>query len=347
MKKTYQVIFSIILVMSMLLSACSRNKTDTGNNSRYIEDYYEAYDYDYEYEAMAEGAMAPMMDYAVSDSASIYESKAVPAASAVQNTETTQKRMVRKSASINIQVMDPLTAAQEVIDLTENMGGFVVSSSSTQEHYSGDIYLPRAELTIRVPAERLLEMLQFIENLTTDTAKYVSNKRIYGVDITSEYVDTQSRLTSLEKTRDKLYEIMDTAENAEEALEVYNTIADVESDIEVYKGQIKYMEESVALSSVDIKINSIKPAPIQTVQKWSLGEVVKDAFESLLESGKDVIEWLIYFIIAVLPVLALIAVPIVLVIWLIRKAIRRNKAKKLSESGAEKKEDVLAEVKKQ
>ncbi len=345
MKKTYQVIFSTILVLSMLLSGCNRKQADTGYNSRYSDDYYAIYD-DYEYEAMAEEAIAPMMDYAA-DSSAMYESKAVPAASAAQNSEPAQKRMVRKSASINVQVMDPLSAAQEIIDLTEKMGGFVVSSSSSQEYYSGDIYLPRAELSIRVPSERLLEMLEFIENLTTDTAKYVSNKRIYGVDITSEYVDTQSRLTSLEKTRDKLYEIMDTAENAEEALEVYNSIADIESEIEVYKGQIKYMEESVALSSVDIKINSIKPAPIQTVQKWNPGDAVKDAFESLLESGKDVIEWLIYFIIAILPILALLALPVVLVIWLIRRAIRKNKAKKLSEPGAEKKEDTLAEVKKQ
>ena len=341
MKKNFQVVFSLVLVLSMLLSGCSsRKQSNSATGSRYSEDVYALYDSDYEYEAMAEAAM--------DDSpAAAYESKAVPAAaSSAQNSDPGQKRMVRKSASINVQVMDPLAAAQEVIDLTEKMGGFVVSSSSSQEYYSGDIYLPRAELSIRVPSERLLEMLTFIENLTTDTAKYVSNKRIYGVDITSEYVDTQSRLTSLEKTRDKLYEIMDTAKNAEEALEVYNHIADVESDIEVYKGQIKYMEESVALSSIDIKINAIKPAPIQTVQKWNPGEAVKDAFESLLESGKDIVEWLIYFIIAVLPVLAILALPVVLVIWLIRKAIRKNKAKKLSEPGAEKKEDTLAEVKK-
>ena len=342
MKKNFQIVFSMVLVLSMVLSACSRQHADTGYGSRYAEDVYAVYDGDYEFDAYEE-AMVPMMEYAADSGA--YESKAVPASSAAQNAEPAQKRMVRKSASINVQVMDPLSAAQQIIDLTENMGGFVVSSSSTQEYYSGDIYLPRADLSIRVPSERLLEMLTFIENLTTDSTKYVSNKRIYGVDITSEYVDTQSRLTSLEKTRDKLYEIMDTAENAEEALEVYNSIADVESEIEVYKGQIKYMEESVALSSVDIKVNSIKPAPIQTVQKWNPGDAVKDAFESLLESGKDVIEWLIYFIIAVLPILALIALPVVLVIWLIRRAVRRNRAKK-AENGGAKKKDELAKVEK-
>ena len=253
--------------------------------------------------------------------------------------------MIQKSASINIQVMDPLDAAEKVITLTDQMGGFVVSSSNGQDHYSGDIYLPRATLTIRVPAERLNEMLEFIENLTSDTSKYVSNKRIYGKDITSDYVDTSSRLASLEKTRDKLYEIMDTAENAEEALEVYNRISEVESDIEVHKGQIKYMEESVALSSIDIQINSVKPAPIHTVQTWSLGEVFSDAFESLLDIGKTLIEFIINFIIVVIPVLILIALPIVLLIFIIKKVIKAKKGTKTTVN-AEKKEDTLTEVKK-
>ena len=333
-----------LIVIMLLLCGCGK-KQSTSNT--YREEIYEDYytDYAYEYD-MEDGDMA----YVVSDSYAAYEPKAVPSAAESSNT---QQRMVRKSASINVQVLDPIQTMEAIMSLTEEMGGFVVSSSSSQEYYSGDIYLPRADLTIRVPSERLTEMLSFIENQTTDSSKYVSNKRIYGVDITSDYVDTQSRLTSLEKTRDKLYEIMDTAENAEEALEVYNNIASVESDIEVYKGQIKYMEESVALSSVDVKINSVKPEPIRTVQKWSIGEVVKDAFESLLDSAKDVIEWLIYFFIAVLPILILMILPVILVILLIRWLIRRNKSKKqnvqVSEKNSEKQddeEDALVKVKK-
>ena len=126
MKKQFQLIFSLILVLSMLLSGCSHKKADTGYSSRYSEDVYALYDGDYEFEAYEEASYAPMMDYAAESSAA-YESKAVPAASAAQNSESGQKRMVRKSASINVQVMDPLAAAQEIIDLTEKMGGFVVS----------------------------------------------------------------------------------------------------------------------------------------------------------------------------------------------------------------------------
>lgn len=336
MKKNTRLAILFILIISMFTSACQSKKSGiqsqkTGNIYRdtRIADY----------EVFEEDAID---DFAYGAEESAVYSKAVPAAENSANSG--QKRMIQKSASIQIQVMDPIDAAEKLISLTEQMGGFVVSSTNSQEYYSGDIYLPRANLTIRVPAERLTETLDFIENLTSDVSKYVSNKRVYGVDITTDYVDTTSRLTSLEKTRDKLYEILDTAENAEEALDVYNRIAVVESDIEVLKGQIKYMEESVSLSSVDVTINSIRPAPISTVSKWSLGDVFKDAFESLLDACKSVVEFLIYFIIVIVPILILIAIPVMIIFLVIRK-VTRNKNK--SKDDVQKNDDTLAEVKRE
>ena len=337
MKKHYQTLIIVMLVFTLLMTGCRSKKsnyTSRENGAVYTEAYN---NYAYETDEMMDMAYAAEEPVAVN-------SKAVPAAS--DGTASGQKRMIQKSASINIQVMDPLNAAEKVIDMTEQMGGFVVSSSNSQEYYSGEIYLPRASLSIRVPAERLNEMLGFLEGLTSDASKYVSNKRIYGVDITSEYVDTRSRLTSMEKTLEKLYEILDTAENAEEALDVYNRISEVESDIEVYKGQLKYMEETVAFSSIDVQISSVRPDPIKTVQKWSLGEVFKDAFESLLDNGKTAIEALVYFIIVIIPIIILIAIPILFAIWLVRKIIRRKKKAASGIASEVPAEDKLAEVRK-
>lgn len=336
MKKNIRISVLFMLIFTLFASACQSKKSGTPSQETDIN-YRDTRIADYE--AFEEDAMGGMA-YGVEESA-VY-SKAVPAAE--NNVNSGQTRMIQKSANIQIQVMDPSDAANKLITLTEQMGGFVVSSTSSQEYYNGDIYLPRANLTIRVPSERLTETLEFIENLTSDVSKYVSNKRVYGVDITSDYVDTSSRLTSLEKTRDKLYEILDTAENAEEALDVYNRISGVESDIEVLKGQIKYMEESVALSSIDVTISSIRPAPISTVSKWSLGDVFKDAFESLLEACKSVVEFLIYFLIVVVPIIILIAIPIVIIVLIIRKVIH-NKNK--NKADVQKNDDTLAEVKRE
>ena len=333
MKKQNRIIIIAALICAMLFTGCGSKQS---NKQSYVVEEYEVGDYYAGYD------MDIMMDYAAEESSAY--SKAAPYAANADN--TVQKRMIQKSASLTIQVMDPIDAGEKLTRRTEEIGGFVVNYSTGQDSYSGNIKLPRANLTLRVPSEALDDTLAYIESLTGDASKDVSNKKVYGVDITSDYVDANSRLTSLEKTRDKLYEIMDTAENAEETLEVYREIADIESDIEVYKGQIKYMEESVALSSVDVEIKSIRPDPIQTVHTWSIGEVFSGAFETLFDGIKSVIEIIIYFIIVVIPILILIAIPIVLIIWLIRKYIKSKKSKKV-ESGIEDKQDELEKIKKE
>jgi len=167
-----------------------------------------------------------------------------------------------------------------------------------------------------------------IENLTPNSEKNVLSKVISGNDITSDYIDTKSRLTSLENTRTKLNEIMATATTAEETLAVYKEIADIESQIEVLKGQIKYMEESAALSSVTVKIHPIQPEKTIEVKEWSISEILKGAVQDLIDSAQDFGEWLIYFVISVLPFLIIIFVPIYFIVRACSRRRERNKQKK-------------------
>lgn len=312
--------FLILLITAALLSLSACNK-EKASRSAYDGGYY---DVEME-EAAYEADVAYAMDsYSASNS---YSAKAVPASAEAESTEGT-RRMIKKTASITIQVMDPNAVMDEIILLTDSLGGFVVSNSTGSEYYSAGVSLPYCDMTIRVPSDSLNAALTAIEDFTTDKSKYVTKKTISGTDITSDYVDNQSRLASLEATLTKLYEILDTAQNAEEALEVYNTIADIEMQIEVLKGNAKYMEEVTAFSSITIRINSVRPDPIVTAQKWEPLETIKDAFEGLIGLGKNVVEFMIYFIIVGIPLIAVIALPIWGIVKLIKKLAKNRKAKK-------------------
>ncbi len=111
------------------------------------------------------------------------------------------------------------------------------------------------------------------------------------------------------------------------------------------KGQIKYMEESVALSSIDVTIRSVRPEPTASVKKWQPGETVKNAFESLLETGKDVIDGLIYFFIVGIPVLVIIAIPVLLIVWLVKKLVKTIRAKKEAKKAAKDDPETPSETK--
>ena len=143
-----------------------------------------------------------------------------------------------------------------------------------------------------------------------------------------------------------IHKILDTAENAEEALMVYREISDIESDIEVLKGQIKYMEESAAMSSVTLRINTIRPNIVTVASKWSLIDVIKDSFESLLDFGKGIVEFIVRFVIVGIPSLIIIAVPVSLLVMLVKYLVRKSKSKK-SSSKPELFEDVVRKTDKQ
>ena len=64
----------------------------------------------------------------------------------------------------------------------------------------------------------------------------------------------QSRLIAKEAAADQLTKIMQDATKTQDVLAVYAQLEQIDSDIEVLKGQIKYTEQSAALSSISVNI---------------------------------------------------------------------------------------------
>jgi len=200
----------------------------------------------------APAAPAPMEPF-LSDSSLSYEQSGV-APNVVQT-----ERMVIENADLSIVVADPKARMQEIAEMVKGMGGFVVSSNIFQTSYGpNNIEVPEASMTIRVPSGKLDEALEKIKEGAVD----VTYENRSGQDVTSAYVDLQSRLAAKQAAEKKLLEIMNGAVKTEDVLAVYAQLQMIQSEIEVLKGQIKYYDESVALSAVSIRLvaeETVKP----------------------------------------------------------------------------------------
>ena len=103
----------------------------------------------------------------------------------------------------------------QISKLAETMGGFVVSSNLYQSYYGpNNTEVPEATITIRVPSEKLDEALTSIKKNAVD----VTTENVSGQDVTSEYVDLQSRLAAKQAAEKKLLQILDGAVKAEDVL---------------------------------------------------------------------------------------------------------------------------------
>lgn len=237
---------------------------------------------------------------------------------ALNRAAQTQERLVIRNADLAIVVKDPRARMQEISNMAQEFGGFVVSSNLYQSTSLGK-EVPEATIVIRVLAERFDEALDRIKEGAVD----VEYENRFGEDVTNIYVDLQSQLKAKQAAEAKLLEIMDQATRAEDVLAIYLQVQSVQTEIEVLKGQIQYYEESAALSAISVRLIAEESTQPIEVGPWSLGGAAKEAIQDLIFFIQNFAEFLIRFVLYTLPALILIGIPLYLLFLGGRALFRR------------------------
>lgn len=232
-------------------------------------------------------------------------------------------RLVVKTANLSMVVTDPSDAAQRISALATGMGGFVVSSNTTEASVDArGNKIMQANLTVRVPSAQLDAALAQIRAMAVE----VKNINVTGQDVTSEYTDLQSRLTNAQAAAAKLQQIMDSATKTEDVLTVFNQLTAIQQEIEQLKGQIKYYDESAAMSAISLDlIPDALNQPIE-VGGWQPQGVAKDALEALVRAFQGLATGVIWVGLYVLPLALIIGLPLYAVARLTMRRIRKPRA---------------------
>jgi hypothetical protein len=266
-----------------------------------------------------------------SESAPGMDSKTVSAGS-VGNASAID-RMIVMNVNLSLVVADPQKKMDEINQLAKSMGGHLVSMNMSQVYTQSGNMAPQGTITIRIPADKLDGALDQIKTGVVD----VTSEDRSGEDVTSQYVDLQSQLNNLQKAEQDLQDIMDEAKNnpgndsttkTQDVLNVYNQIVAIRGQIEQIQGQMKVIEETTSTSSITVTLvaeDTIKPIQIGG---WKPEGVARDALQALVKFLQGFVNFLIYMIILVLPILIVIFGPIALIIWGIIALVRRGKNKK-------------------
>jgi len=238
-----------------------------------------------------------------------------------------EERLVIKDANLVIVVDDPSLSLDKITRLAEDLGGFVVYANLYQTETSEGVKIPQASISIRVPAEELNNALEMIKN---ESDQDPISQGISSQDVTGEYVDLQSRLNNLEATEAQLLVIMEDAKRTEDVLAVYDQLSQVREEIEVTKGRMKYLEQSAALSSIQVELMANEAVQPLTVGGWQPTGVAKSALQALINGLKFLVNLAIWVAIFVLPIALLLFIFVFLPVrWLIRRIRRSRKGKEV------------------
>jgi hypothetical protein len=235
------------------------------------------------------------------------------------------ERLVIKNASLSLVVDDPVKSLDNISSLADEMGGFVVTANMSETVLDSGAKAPQGSITIRIPAERLNEALKRIK---AESKQAPLNENINSQDVTGEYTDLGSRLRNLEAAEAQLTEIMGSATKTEDVLAVYNQLVQVREQIEVIKGQMKYYEESAAMSA--ISVNLIANAAVQplTIGGWQPVGTARNAIQALINTLKYLGSLVIWIVLFVLPVVLVLFVIFVLPLRWVWRMWRRSRPPK-------------------
>jgi len=166
-------------------------------------------------------------------------------------------RLVIKDGFITLHVADIDTALGQITAIAGQHGGYVLSSESTQYN----VY-KSADITITVRAEDFDTAMTELRAIAID----VLDERVEGQDVSTEFVDLESRLRNLEATAERLRGFLDDAKTVEEALEINEELAVIEAEIEEVRGRMNYLQTRAALSTITVSLTTDPdPTPTPTV----------------------------------------------------------------------------------
>lgn len=155
------------------------------------------------------------------------------------------ERVIIYNAEITVETDDTAALSARVAALAVKFGGYVVSAADDR-------------VVIRVEAAKFESAVEEIKKLDDD-----AEVRVFTVDVTEEYRDTQIRLDNKLKARERYLELLKRAENVQAALQVERELERLNVEIEELKGRMARLTHLARYSTITVVIDEeVKPGPL-------------------------------------------------------------------------------------
>ena len=171
-------------------------------------------------------------------------------ATPLENTE----RMVVRTGTLEIIVVDPLQAAEQLRDLATHHSGFVVSFRVS----GSDERTRSAQVTVRIPAKYFDEARTQVRRI----AKTVEQDTIEARDATREYVDQEASLRNARAEEAQYLAILKRAAAVKDVLEVSSKLAEVRGRIDESEADLRFLHHQVEMSLLTTNISAVAQAQV-------------------------------------------------------------------------------------
>ena len=161
---------------------------------------------------------------------------------------STLARSIIYTATIEIEVADVTAATGEAMSALAGLGAVIFGQQTT----TGDF--PSSVITIKVAPEDFdiaLDRLAGVGELLSQT--------ITADDVTDRIVDLESRIATAAASVERLRALIEDAPGIEEVILLESELLQRETDLEVLRGQVRTLEDAVALATIVLVLTEPHP----------------------------------------------------------------------------------------
>lgn len=152
-------------------------------------------------------------------------------------------KKIVKTATLQAEVKDFSLYSQGLVQRVKALGGYI-----SQEQQNQTDYRIENTVTIKVPVS---QFDQAVATLLKDVQK-VDTRQISSEDVTSAYIDSKSRLEAKKEVRLRYLELLKSARNMKDIIEVQKEINYIQEEIEMVTGRINYLGHASAMSTIHL-----------------------------------------------------------------------------------------------
>jgi hypothetical protein len=260
---------ALYLCMALLTCACHSEKEEN------LMSVTETADYRVSSEPPAMAEMVKFAPPEIKDDA-VEEEVAEPV-----NVPATKNKKIIRDGSISIRVKRIDQAKKHMDSLVKNVNGYY-----EQEEFNNDNDASNYTLKVRVPSAAFERFLSGTEKGTGE----VTTKTINTRDVTEEYTDTEVRLNSKKLFRRRYNELLTRAAKVDDILAIEENIRGLQEEIESREGRLKYLDDQVAYSTMNVMLFVEKENLLAEV-KETFGQRVSGSLKGGWESAIAFVLW--------------------------------------------------------
>ena len=201
----------------------------------------------------------------------------------IVQTEVVKKKII-KDGRLGIEVKNLKTAKTNIDTLIRSLGGYYDNESLINNDYSTNY-----NLRIRIPSNNLEILIGKIEKGEGE----VSYKEITARDVTEEFIDLETRLTNKQKYLAQYQELLKNAKSIKEILDIQEKIRVLEEEIESTTGRLKYLNDQVNYSTLELNISQPKPYKYSPQYRGSFFEKLK---QSVIRGWYGFVDFLLFLL---------------------------------------------------